>query len=175
MRPCNSTSLSSNRLGVVIPFHAIHARRRIDRGRVTGAPGAVSGPCRPRSRSSRPPLFAPPASRPVARPQIPACSFPAPDSCRRANTIVGLAAADPQARCFSDMLHPARSPEHALLLAFPSTGCLPSNTSAAESSRLCSMLHRYYAAVRLLTPSSTALSPRLPVATRDRRGDRGRE
>ena len=32
--------------------------------------------------------------------------------------------------------------------------------------RFCSRLHRYYAAVRLLAPSSTASSPRLPVATR---------
>src|SRR5271165_2860371 len=40
--------------------------------------------------------------------------------------------------------------------------------------RFCSRLHRYYAAVRLLTPSPTASSPRLPVVARDRRGDCGR-
>src|ERR1700738_248698 len=32
----------------------------------------------------------------------------------------------------------------------------------------------HYAAVRLLTPSPTASSPRLPVVARDRRGDCGR-
>src|SRR5271155_2893148 len=41
-------------------------------------------------------------------------------------------------------------------------------------SRFCSRLHRYYAAVRLLTPSPTASSPRLPVVARDRLGDCGR-
>ena len=39
---------------------------------------------------------------------------------------------NPQARRFSDMLIPARSPEHALLLAFPPTGRLPSTLSAAD-------------------------------------------
>jgi len=106
-------------------------------------------------------------------PQIPACSFPAPGSRRRSNAIVGLDTTDPQARCFSDMLSPALSPEHASLLAFPSTGRLPSAISAADFSRLCSMLQRYYAAVRLLVCSSTALSPRLPVAARDRSSDCG--
>jgi len=106
-------------------------------------------------------------------PQIPACGFPAPGSCRRSNAIVGLDATDPQARCSSDMLSPALSPEHALLLAFPSTGRLPSAISAADFSRLCSMLQRYYAAVRLLVCSSTASSPRLPVAARDRSSDCG--
>src|SRR5580693_4270589 len=33
-----------------------------------------------------------------------------------------------------DMLSPAPSPEHALLLAFPSTGRLPSTLSATDSS-----------------------------------------
>src|SRR3984893_10885983 len=36
--------------------------------------------------------------------------------------------------------------------------------------RFCSRLHRYYTAVRLLMPSPTASSPRLPVVARDRRG-----
>ena len=39
---------------------------------------------------------------------------------------------NPQARRFSDMLNPAQSPEHALLLAFPPTGRLPSTLSAAD-------------------------------------------
>jgi hypothetical protein len=107
------------------------------------------------------------ASYPTPPPQIPACSFPAPGSRRRSNAIVGLDAIDPQAHCFSDMLSPALSPEHALLLTFPSTGRLPSAISAADFSRLCSMLQRYYAAVRLLVCSTTASSPRLPVAARD--------
>src|ERR1700730_7738867 len=107
------------------------------------------------------------ASHPTPPPQIPACSFPTPGSRRRSNAIVGLDAIDPQAHCFSDMLSPALSPEHALLLTFPSTGRLPPATSAADFSRLCSMLQRYYAAVRLLVCSTTASSPRLPVAARD--------
>jgi hypothetical protein len=53
---------------------------------------------------------------------------------------VGVDANDPQACCFSDMLSPALSPEHALRLAFPSTGRLPSAISDADFSRLCSML-----------------------------------
>jgi hypothetical protein len=86
---------------------------------------------------------------------------------------VGVDATDPQARCVSDMRSPALSPAHALLLTFPSTGCLPSVISAADFSRLCSMLQRYYAAVRLLVCSATASSPRLPVAARDRASDCG--
>ena len=101
-------------------------------------------------------------------PQIPACSFPAPGSRRRSNAIVGLDATDPQAHCSSDMLSPALCPEHASRLTFPSTGRLPSAISAAGFSRLCSMLQRYYAAVRPLVCSSTASSPRLPVEARDR-------
>ena len=69
-------------------------------------------------------------------PQIPACSFPAPGSRRRSNAIVGLDATDPQARCFSVILSPALSPEHVLQLTFPSTGRLPSATSATDFSRL---------------------------------------
>src|SRR4051794_302547 len=106
------------------------------------------------------------AGYPTPPPQIPACGFPAPGSCRRSNAIVGLDATDPQVRRFSDMLSPALSPEHALLLAFPSTGRLPSAISAADFRRLCSMLQRYYAAVRLLVCSAPASSPRLPVAAR---------
>src|SRR5271169_4629083 len=71
------------------------------------------------------------------------------------------------------MLSPALRPEHALLLTFPSTGRLPSAISATDFSRLRSMLHRDYAAVRLLVCSSTASSPRLPVAARDRQATAG--
>ena len=105
-------------------------------------------------------------------PQIPACSFPAPGSRLRSNAIVGLDATDPQARCFSIMLSPALSPEQCC--SFPSLrGRLPSAISATDFNRLCSMLHRYYAAVRLLVCSSTASSPRLPVAARDRQATAG--
>jgi hypothetical protein len=114
------------------------------------------------------------AGYPAPPPQIPACGLPAPGSCRRSNAIVGLDATDPQVRCFSDMLSPALSPEHVSLLTFPSTGRLPSAISAADLSRFCSMLQRYYATVRLLVPSPTASSPRLPVAARDRNCDCGR-
>src|SRR6266851_664788 len=113
------------------------------------------------------------AGYPTPPPQIPACGFPAPGSRQRSNAMVGLDATDPQARGFCDMLNPALSPEHALLLTFPSTGRLPSAISAADFSQLCSMLQRYYAAVRLLVCSSTASSPRLPVAARDRSSDCG--
>jgi hypothetical protein len=113
------------------------------------------------------------AGYPTPPPQIPACGFPAPGSRRRSIAIVGLDATDPQARCFSDMLSPAPSPEHALRRAFPSTGRLPSTISAADFSRLCSRLQRYYAAVRLLACSAAASSPRLPVAARDRASDCG--
>ena len=46
--------------------------------------------------------------------------------------------------------------------AFPPLSPLP------ICGRFCSRLHRYYTAVRLLTPSPTASSPRLPVVARDR-------
>src|SRR5262245_14392452 len=58
---------------------------------------------------------------------------------------------DPWARCVGDMLGPALCPAHALQLTLPSTGRLPSTVSAADFTRRCSRLHRYYAAVRLLT------------------------
>ena len=87
--------------------------------------------------------------------QIPACGFPAPGSCLGSN-VIGLrgigypCSSDPWARCFSDMLVPALCPGHALQLTLPSTGRLPSTVSAADVTRHCSRLHRYYAAVRLL-------------------------
>jgi hypothetical protein len=58
---------------------------------------------------------------------------------------------------------PVLSPGHALPLAFPPIGRLPSAISAAGFHQFCSRHHRYYAAVRLLTSSATASSPRLPV------------
>ena len=87
--------------------------------------------------------------------QIPASGFPAPGSCLGSN-VIGLRgigypySSDPWARCFSDMPIPALSPEHALQLALPLTGRRPSTVSAADVTRLCSRLHRYHAAVRLL-------------------------
>jgi hypothetical protein len=88
--------------------------------------------------------------------QIRACGFPAPGSCLRSNAIglrgIGYPySSDPWARCFSDMLIPALCPGHEPRRALPSTGRLPSTVSAADVTRHCSRLHRYYAAVRLLT------------------------
>jgi hypothetical protein len=68
---------------------------------------------------------------------------------------------------------PVLCPGHASSLTIPSTGCLPSAVSAAGVTRLCSMHPGYYAAVRLLTCSPTALSPRLPVAARQRSAPAG--
>ena len=59
---------------------------------------------------------------------------------------------DPWACRFSDMLIPALCPGHALQLTLPSTGRLPSTVSAADVTRHCSRLHRYYAAVRTPHP-----------------------
>ena len=87
--------------------------------------------------------------------QIRTCGFPASGSCLRSN-VIGLRgigypySSDPWARCFSDMPVPALSPEHASQLTLPSTGRRPSTVSAADVTRHCSRLHRYYAAVRLL-------------------------
>ena len=58
---------------------------------------------------------------------------------------------DPWARRFGDMLVPALCPGHASQLTLPSTGRLPSTVSAADVTRHCSRLHRYYAVVQLLT------------------------
>ena len=79
----------------------------------------------------------------------------APGSCLGSN-VIGLrgigypCSSDPWARCFSDMPVPALCPGHASQLTLPSTGRLPSTVSAADVTRHCSRLHRYYAAVRLL-------------------------
>ena len=87
--------------------------------------------------------------------QIRACGFPASGSCLRSN-VIGLRgigypySSDPWARCFSDMPVPALCPGHASQLTLPLTGRLPSTVSAADVTRHCSRLHRYYAAVRLL-------------------------
>ena len=62
-----------------------------------------------------------------------------------------------------DMPVPALGPGHASLLAFPSTGRLPSTISAADPGRRCSRLHRYYAAVRLLRPSERLRSSSFPT------------
>jgi hypothetical protein len=68
---------------------------------------------------------------------------------------------------------PVLSPGHASPLTFPPIGRLPSTVSAADSRQLCSRLRRYYAAVRLLTSSATALSPRLPVVAHIRQSGLG--
>ena len=87
--------------------------------------------------------------------QIRTCGFPASGSCLRSN-VIGLRgigypySSDPWARCFSDMPVPALCPGHALQLTLPLTGRRPSTVSAADVTRHCSRLHRYYAAVRLL-------------------------
>ena len=87
--------------------------------------------------------------------------------------IAGVDAADPLAHRFGGMPVPVLSPGHASLLTFPPIGRLPSTVSAADSRQFCSRLHRYYAAVRLLTSSATALSPRLPVVARIRQSELG--
>jgi hypothetical protein len=68
---------------------------------------------------------------------------------------------------------PVLCPGHASPLTFSPIGRLPSTVSAAGSRQFCSRLHRYYAAVRLLTSSATASSPRLPVVARIRRSGVG--
>ena len=90
--------------------------------------------------------------------QIPASAANAPGSYRRSDAIgfrgIGYPySSDPWAHRFSDMPYPALCPGHVLLLALPSIGRLPSTISAADITRLCSRLHRYYAAVRLLMSS----------------------
>ena len=111
--------------------------------------------------------------------QIPACGFPAPGSCRRSNAIEAPRRRRPvQLRSAGSQLlghaKPGPVSGHAALLTFPSTGRLPSTISAADMSRHCSRLHRYYAAVRLLASSPAASSPRLPDVTRVRRSGCGR-
>jgi hypothetical protein len=86
--------------------------------------------CRCGCRGREPGYPGPPA-------KIPASGFPAPGSCRRSNAteVRGLGGPftfSPQARSFSDTPYPAQSPGHASLLAFPSTGRLPSTISAAD-------------------------------------------
>ena len=71
--------------------------------------------------------------------QIPACGFPAPGSCRRSDAtgirgLGGPSSSDPWAQAVGDMRVPALCPEHALALALPSTGRLPSTLSATSLS-----------------------------------------
>src|SRR5450432_2605804 len=68
---------------------------------------------------------------------------------------------------------PVLRPGHASPLTFPPIVRLPSTVSAADSRQYCSTLHRYYAAVRLLTSSATASSPPLPVVARFRQSGLG--
>ena len=58
-------------------------------------------------------------------------------------------------------------------LTFTPIGRLPSTVSATDSRQFCSRLRRYYAAVRLLTASAAASSPRLPVVAHIRRSGLG--
>ena len=88
--------------------------------------GASSDAGRGRDRS----YLLPPA-------QIPACGFPAPGSCRRSDAtgIRGLgSSSDPWAQAVGNMPVPALCPGHALALALPSTGRLPSTLSATSLS-----------------------------------------
>ena len=112
--------------------------------------------------------------------QIPASAANAPGSYRRSDAIglrgIGYPySSDPWARRFSDMPYPAQCPGHASLLALPSIGRLPSTVSAADVTRHCSRLHRYYAAVRLLMSSWRATlggaSPAGPQPPSRRRSD----
>ena len=71
--------------------------------------------------------------------QIPACGFPAPGSCRRSNAtgirgLGGPSSSGPWAQAVGDMRIPALCPGHALALALPSTGRLPSTLSATSLS-----------------------------------------
>jgi hypothetical protein len=58
-------------------------------------------------------------------------------------------------------------------LTFPPIGRLPSTVSATDSRQFCSRFRRYYAAVRLLTASAAASSPRLPAVAHIRRSGVG--
>ena len=76
-------------------------------------------------------------SRPPA--QIPACGFPAPGSCRRSDAtgirgLGGPSSSGPWALAVGDMPVPALCPGHALTLALPSTGRLPSTLSVISPS-----------------------------------------
>src|SRR3954463_1348900 len=120
------------------------------------------------------------AGCPAPPPQIPACGFPAPGSCRRSNAtevrdLNGLCSPGPQARRFGDMLCPALSPEHASQLAFPTTGRLPSTPSAADA---VGLVRGFLGTTQ---PSDSSCFPRwlrsaeLPTPTRDRLGGCGRQ
>ena len=126
--------------------HGAHSiSRRSDQQRTySRRETSVSVVCRGRDEDCSPP----PA-------QIRTCGFPASGSCLRSN-VIGLrgigypCSSDPWARRVSDTPDPAQCPGRALQLALPSTGHRPSTVSAADVIRLCSRLHRYHAAVRLL-------------------------
>ena len=90
-------------------------------------------PASPGARRGRSRSYLPPPA------QIPACGFPAPGSCRRSNAtgirgLGGPSSSDPWAQAVGDMLVPALCPGHALALALPSTGRLPSTLSATSLS-----------------------------------------
>ncbi len=119
------------------------------------------------------------AGYPAPPPQIPACGFPAPGSYRKSSVTSirhRLARAGPirgdVASC--DRLLPALSPEPDSASPLLPVGSLPSTASVAAHRSFVRLLHRYYEPVRLLMPSPTASSFRLPVVAQDRRGDCGR-
>src|SRR3954454_6006775 len=140
-----SAGLSLSRLNIPLHMIAVYAswpsspaptQHSLQGGSLLPYPDRSSAdwtaPASPGARSGRGPGYpGPPA-------QIPACGFPAPGSCRRSNAIEvrGLGdpyTPDPQARSVGNTPYPALSPGHALLLAFPPAGRLPSTISAADS------------------------------------------
>ena len=111
------------------------------------------------------------AGYPTPPPQIPACGFPAPGSLSKVDRD---RPADPQARCFSDMLSPAPSPEHALRRRLPFDRP-PSlhHLRRRFQSALFEASHGTMQPSDSSPRSPAASSPRLPVAARDRRCDCG--
>src|SRR5215211_6057309 len=81
----------------------------------------------------------------------------------------------PQARSVGDMPDPAQGPGPALLLAFPTTGRLPSIPSAADAAGLV----RGFTGATQPSDSSclprSLRSPERPIPARDRRGGCGQQ
>src|SRR3954466_11537552 len=120
------------------------------------------------------------AGYPAPPPQIPACGFPAPGSCRRSNAtevrgLNGPGSSGPQARRFGDMPCPALGPEHALQLWVTTTGRLPSTPSAAD---VVGLVRGFIGSTQ---PSDSSCIPRwlrsteLPTPARNRLGGCGRQ
>ena len=102
---------------------------------------------------------------------IPACSFPAPGSCRKSGgvDIRGLGGPfsfDPRGSTACDMPVPSLCPGHALVPTFPS-GRVPSlHTLRRCSAALFECFIGSMDPSELLVLSAAASSPRLPVAAR---------